>query len=87
MFQLPGHTLVRVEFDADWLIEGDHLVAVWGPNDETVMPVAVEGCTMETPYIARIEFVDGSACRRFAGIADSVRVVALRNYPITDDDM
>jgi hypothetical protein len=84
MYQLPGHTLVRVEFDAEWLIEGDHLLAVWGPNDETVCPVPVEGCTMETPFIACIEFVDGTACRRFAGLNSSVRVAALRNVPLTD---
>lgn len=82
MYQLPGHTLVRLEFDAEWLIEGDYLLAVWGPGQaDTVCPVPVEGCTMETPFIARIEFTDGTACRRFAGIKPSVRVAALRNIP------
>lgn len=84
MYQLPGHNLVRVEFDAEYLIEGDHLVTVWGPGDEVVVPVAVEGVTMETPFIARIELVDGTAIRRFAGLADTVRVVALRNEPFRD---
>lgn len=80
MYQLPGHTLIRATIDAEYVIEGDRLVTPFGD----VISSPVEDVDMETPFIARFELTDGTATRRFAGIAPVLQVTILRNVPLTD---
>lgn len=83
MFQLDGHTLTAATMAASFVIEGDILVSPFGtPN-----PSPVADVDMETPFIARVTFADGTACRRTAPITEAteLQLTVLRNVPSVDD--